>query len=54
MQPAPLAYQTQALPEEMYRTAFETVPEEYLDDMLAVLEAEFRRRAGMDEPDPPS
>ncbi|ELY45619.1 hypothetical protein [Natronorubrum bangense] len=37
-----------AATEDMYRSAFTTVPEEHLDEMLAVLEREFRRRAGID------
>jgi hypothetical protein len=37
-----------ALTEQMYRDAFADVPEDHLDEMLAVLEAEFRRRAGLD------
>lgn len=34
--------------DEFYRDAFAEVPEDQLDEMLAVLEAEFRRRAGFD------
>lgn len=34
--------------EDMYRSAFAQIPENHLDDMLAVLETEFRRRVGMD------
>ena len=37
-----------ALTEQMYRDGFEDVPEDHLKEMLAVLEEEFRRRAGMD------
>ena len=36
-----------AATEDMYRSAFSTVPEEHLDEMLTVLENEFRRRAGI-------
>ncbi|GEM_PF-2915365 len=34
--------------ETFYRDTFTDVPDDQLDDMLAVLEAEFRRRAGFD------
>jgi hypothetical protein len=34
--------------ERKYRAGFEDIPEDELDEMLSVLEAEFRERAGMD------
>jgi len=37
-----------AFTQQMYRDAFEDVPEDHLEEMLAVLEEAFRRRAGMD------
>jgi hypothetical protein len=37
-----------AATEEFYRSSFADVPEDQLDEMLAVLEETFRRRAGMD------
>lgn len=37
-----------ALTQQMYRDAFEDVPEDRLEEMLAVLEEAFRHRAGMD------
>lgn len=37
-----------ALTQQMYRDAFEDVPEDHLEEMLTVLEEAFRRRAGMD------
>jgi hypothetical protein len=46
--PAAVLNEQLAATEDMYRSAFATVPEEHLDEMLAVLEDEFRRRAGMD------
>jgi hypothetical protein len=35
------------LTQQMYRDAFENVPEDHLEEMLAVLEETFRQRAGM-------
>jgi hypothetical protein len=46
--PAAVLDEQLAATKDMYRSAFATVPEEHLDEMLAVLEDEFRRRAGMD------
>ena len=37
-----------ALTEQKYRATFDDVPEDHLEEMLAVLEEAFRRRAGMD------
>ena len=50
-EPEAVLHEQLAATEEMYRSAFATVPEKRLDDMLAVLEDAFRRRAGMDERD---
>ena len=36
------------LTRQLYRDGFEKIPEDHLEEMLAVLEAAFRQRAGMD------
>jgi hypothetical protein len=41
-------YERLIVTEELYDMGFEDIPEANLDEMLAVLEAEFRRRADLD------
>lgn len=47
--PAAMLDEQLAPAEEMYWSALATVSEQHLDEMFAVLEDEFRRRAGMTE-----
>ena len=51
-EPEPILDEQLARAEMMYWSALATVPEEHLDEMLALLRDEFRRRAGMDGREP--